>query len=61
MIKGPATMTVSEATVIEAMQAWAEVNFAPGHVPLIEGITPTSGGVRASPTYELRLIPPPAA
>jgi hypothetical protein len=57
MIRGSAKMVISEATVLEAMQEWARVNFLAGHIPKVtgfraEGAANYGGG---SSNYELTL------
>ena len=56
MIRGTATMQLSEKTVIEAMQAWIAANFCAEHAPKCTGFKLVSNaGYGGSCTYELAL------
>ncbi len=55
MLRGAAKLTISEETVIEAMQEWARVNFLAGNVPKVTGIKVSNASSFGSATYELSL------
>jgi hypothetical protein len=44
MVRGTAKLTVSHATVVEAMQECARVNFLAGHIPKVVNITAQTNG-----------------
>jgi len=61
VIRGVGKITVSQDTVIEALQAWAAATFAPGHVPKIVGFSAaaTGFGVKAQWDLTVEEVPEP--
>jgi hypothetical protein len=61
MIKGSATLTISQETMIQAIQEWIDRRTATGMAPTVEKVAAKSGGGYGSAEFDVSLKEPPKA